>query len=286
MAEFTVVINTIRRSVDLVEKSLRSALAQGDSVRVILLDQNPEPLGLPEEVRSNPRFSHQYEPVPAVSQARNRAQVGADCEWIIFCDDDGYLAPDYLTALKARIAANPGIPIFAGGIRRTDNNEFYSKRHALGGDMRWFWNAKLLMGSNFCVRRDVFEKLGGFDEEFGAGARFGSSEETDFAWKAFFAKVPMMYAPELVVFHVPPFAGDPGGEAEKAYRYGIGKGALVRKWIRKGHFWPFLEVVEMFVLPSFRVLVSFLTRSQGIAGLQKAAIHGRWRGLFAKSGGC
>ena len=33
------------------------------------------------------------------------------------------------------------------------------------------------------IRRDAFDRLGGFDDLLGAGARFGSSEDNDFAWR-------------------------------------------------------------------------------------------------------
>ncbi|NDG86252.1 MAG: hypothetical protein EBX52_14585, partial [Proteobacteria bacterium] len=167
------------------------------------------------------------------------------------------------------------------GIRRIDTGEFYSKRHALGGDMRFFWNTKLLMGSNFCVNRRVFERLGKFDEEFGAGAPFGSSEETDFAWKAFFGREPMVFAPELVVFHVPPFAGEDRFERAKAYRYGYGKGRLVRKWLRKGHPVVLVEFFEMLVVPLLKMLPAVLRAGTRDLAIQGAALLGRIRGFLA-----
>lgn len=283
MFKITIITNTLRRPLALVEKSVRASLAQGD-VSVTLVDQNPEPLMFPEDIAANPRLQHQHAVVPSVSMARNQAGYDPSTEWLIFCDDDGYLKEDYLTLLKARIERHPEVEIFAGGIRRIDTDEFYSKRHAFGGDMRWFWNTKLLMGSNFVVRKSVFEELEKFDERFGAGAPFGSSEETDFAWKAFFAGKKMLYAPELVVFHVPPFSGPLSAEIEKARRYGFGKGCLVRKWLFKkgvmGSYWPLLELVEMLVVPAVRVLLSLVRARGEEIPIQWASLKGRWSGLF------
>jgi GT2 family glycosyltransferase len=283
MGTITIITNTLRRPLALVEKSVRASLDQGEAT-VILIDQNSEPLVFPPEVALHPKFQHQHVVVPSVSMARNRAQYASSTEWILFCDDDGYLKDDYLQLLLSRIAENPEIDIFAGGIRRTDTGEFYSKRHVLGGDMRKFWNAKLLMGSNFVVRRAVFEELQKFDERFGAGAPFGSSEETDFAWKAFFSGKRMLYAPELVVFHVPPFSGSLPAEIQKARRYGFGKGAMVRKWLFKkdvaGNTWPLLELVEMLVVPLIRIVFSFLLLRLNDARIQVSALIGRWKGFF------
>ena len=283
MFKITIITNTLRRPLALVEKSVRASLAQGD-VSVTLVDQNPEPLMFPEDIAANPRLQHQHAVVPSVSMARNQAGYDPSTEWLIFCDDDGYLKEDYLTLLRARIERHPGVDIFAGGIRRIDTGDFYSKRHALGGDMRWFWNTKLLMGSNFVVRKSVFEELEKFDERFGAGAPFGSSEETDFAWKAFFAGKKMLYAPELVVFHVPPFSGPLSAEIEKARRYGFGKGCLVRKWLFKkgvmGSYWPLLELVEMLVVPLAMVFFSAIFFRFVDAKIRWIGFMGRVEGFF------
>jgi len=283
MSEITVVTNTIRRPIELVEKSVRAALSQKPEVDVVLVDQNPVPLSFPKDVSDHPRFHHQHVPVPAVSMARNRAVLPADCQWIIFCDDDGYMDLNYLSALKAQISSTPEISIFAGVIRRIDTGEYYSRRHALGGNMKWFWNTKLLMGSNFCVKRAAFERLEKFDEDFGAGARHGSSEETDFAWNAFFNHESMVFTPELVVYHVPPFTGEPDGELQKAWRYGVGKGALVRKWLERGHFWPVFELVEMLLLPLLQGTLSILRFRIPDARLRFAGLRGRLIGLLGLS---
>jgi glycosyltransferase involved in cell wall biosynthesis len=196
----TIITNTIRRPIELVTKSVHASLSQNDSVLVILMDQNPKPLVFSESINSNPRFKQIHCQVPAVSMARNRAEYSKNTEWIVFCDDDGYLEDGYIQKLQQAIVENPEIEIFAGSIKRIDNGDFYSRRHALGGNMKWFWNSKLLMGSNFAIKRSVFEELGKFDENLGAGAKYGSSEETDLAWNAFFHHKKMKYFPELVVF--------------------------------------------------------------------------------------
>ena len=82
------------------------------------------------------------------------------------------------------------------------------------------------MGSNFVIKTSTFEKLGRFDESFGVGSYWGSSEETDFCWKAFFNKVPMEFFSELKVFHVPPFNESIKKGFVKSFNYGIGKGRI------------------------------------------------------------
>ena len=279
MPKLTIITNTIRRPLELVTQSLERSLGQDSHTSVVLIDQNAVSLQFMDLIEKNPRFSHIHCVVPAVSQARNRAVYSSDTDWLIFCDDDGYTDKNYLSVLQDCIEKNPTVDIFAGSIRRTDNDDFYSKRHAVGGSMKWFWNTKLLMGSNFVIKKSVFEELGKFDEKFGAGAVYGSGEETDLAWNAFFAHKKMLYVPELVVNHVPPFEGSAGLEVKKAFRYGVGKGALIRKWLLRGHLIVFYEFLEMLLVPLIKIPMNlFLFRFKEVA-IQFAAIAGRMMGL-------
>lgn len=247
---------------------------------MILMDQNTTPLIFPDEVANNSRFKHIHCQVPAVSMARNRAEYAVDTDWLIFCDDDGYLESGYTQKLLKLIQDFPDTDIFAGSIKRIDNRDYYSKRHAVGGNMEKFWNAKLLMGSNFVIKRSVFEQLGKFDERFGAGAAYGSSEETDLAWNAFFHQKKMRYSPELVVFHIPPFSGVLKVEVEKAFRYGYGKGKLVRKWLALGHWIVIFELVEMSAVPILKSILFLLAFRWKEFRIQSASLAGRWAGFL------
>ena len=275
-----VITNSIRRSLELVEKGLRASVAQAGIEAVIFVDQNETPLDLPEDLRRSTKLKIIHAVVPGVSQARNLA-VYPNVDWLVFCDDDGYMAPDYAMNLEKLILAHPEVDIFCGSIKRIDTGDFYSKRHAIGGDMSHFWNSKLLMGSNFCVKRTTFEALGKFDESFGAGAKYGSSEETDFAWNAFFNNRKMFYAQELVVYHVPPFAGQLKNEEIKAFAYGIGKGALVSKWlIKKSKAIVLFELLEMLTYPVVRSFYDLIKMDLSRIKINIFTFRGRIVGIF------
>ena len=279
--EFLIISNSIRRSKALVERNLKASLAQGEDAHVLFIDQNPTPMDLDAELKTSPRIKILHAQVPSVSAARNLSQIPESVKWIIFCDDDGYLDKDYLSLLKNKIASHPEVEIFAGSIRRTDNQDFYSKRHGLGGDLNRFLFSKLLMGSNFVTTRSAFERLKRFDPRFGAGAKWGSGEETDFAWKAFFAKVKMLYSPELVVFHIPPHEGNFIPEFKKSFRYGVGKGALVCKWLleeKRGTV--LMEMVEMLLLPFVRGILDLIRFRFRALALQFSSAVGRVYGLL------
>lgn len=280
--KYIIATNTINRPAELVARSLTSSLNQKNKpLKVILIDQNKTELELPERITGNPIFERQKSDKKSVSAARNCLQIPEDTEWIFFCDDDGYPCENYSEILQNLIEQNPQLKIFAGSIVRDDTNEFYSLRHKKGGSLKFFRNTKNLMGSNFVVHKDIFNQLGRFDETFGAGSYFGSGEETDFCWKAFFNKIPMEFFPELIVYHVPPFNESLKKGFRKSFKYGIGKGALVWKWlILKQKPIVLYEFFEMFFVPFLQFFRALIKLNPSFVLTNLAALAGRLYGLI------
>lgn len=279
---YIIVTNTYKRSLDLVVRSLRASLQQKiKPVKVFLIDQNTHELNLPDDLVSNEHFLRITTNKKSVSAARNSFVIPENVEWIFFCDDDGYPCEDYSEKMEKIISNNPSLEIIAGSIVREDNNEFYTLRHKKGGSMKHFRYTKNLMGSNFIVKAKTFVKLGRFDEDFGVGSYWRSSEETDFCWKAYFAGIKMEYFPELKVYHIPPFNLSVKKGFTKAFDYGVGKGALVYKWlIKEKQFKVLFELIEMFVVPVIQsVRAIFIFKPQLIL-TNIAAITGRVYGFL------
>jgi GT2 family glycosyltransferase len=249
--------------------------------KIFLIDQNNESLKLTNELLSNPLLVKTKTNKKSVSAARNTLIVPENTEWIFFCDDDGYPCEDYSEKLNKIILDNRDLDILAGSIVREDNNEYYTLRHKNGGSLKKFRNTKNLMGSNFVVKASVFDELGRFDESFGAGSILGSSEETDFCWKAFFSKKKIEYFPELIVYHIPPFNESIKDGFNKSFQYGIGKGALVSKWLIKMKK-PIViyELMEMMIVPFIQSFRGLVTLKFGLIATNIAALAGRFYGLI------
>lgn len=279
---YIVVTNTRNRSLSLVELSISASLNQKTKpYKVYLIDQNITKLILSETITSNPLFQQLRVSHKSVSSARNSVKIPEKVEWIFFCDDDGYACEDYSEILEDLIIKNSKMEIFAGSIIREDTNEFYSLRHKKGGSLSKFRNTKNLMGSNFIIKVSTFEKLERFDENFGVGSYWGSSEETDFCWKAYFNKVPMEFFPQLKVYHLPPFNESIKEGFSKSFKYGIGKGALVYKWlIKKGKLVVIYELGEMLIVPFIVSILGIIKLKPQLVATNFAAIVGRIFGFF------
>lgn len=278
---YIIVTNTYKRPPHLVNRSLKASLSQKiKPVKIILIDQNEIPVTLDKEIMLSPVFERRCVKMKSVSSARNSLIIPEDTDWIFFCDDDGYPCENYSEILENLINSNKYLQIFAGSIVRDDNHQYYSLRHKKGGSLKYFRNTKNLMGSNFIVKAEVFDKLGRFDENFGAGSYFGSSEETDFCWKAFFNGIKMEYFPELIVYHVPPFNESLHKGFKKSFYYGVGKGALVWKWLRKGKMIVFYEFFEMLIVPFIQSIKGLVTLNPSLVLTNFAGLTGRIYGIF------
>lgn len=276
------VVNTINRPSYLVERCLAALLSQRiEPKSVVLIDQNKKALNISEAISLNPLFERKKVEFNSVSAARNTLVIPEGAEWIFFCDDDGYPCNDYSEKLQKIISENPSLEILAGSIVREDNKEFYTLRHKKGGSLKHFRNTKNLMGSNFVVKAKVFNELGRFDKDFGAGSLWGSSEETDFCWKAYFAGKNMKFFPELIVYHVPPFNESIKKGFNKAFKYGIGKGALVSKWLfKKKKIKVLYELAEMIIVPFIQSFLGLFTLKFGLIATNFAALAGRIYGMI------
>jgi len=279
---YIIVVNTYNRPIELVQRCLQACLIQKiPPQKINLIDQNDEELNLPVEILTNHLIIRTRTNKKSVSAARNTITIPENTDWIFFCDDDGFPCDDYSEKLKNIILENSTVDILAGSIVREDNKEFYTLRHKKGGNFKSFRYTKNLMGSNFVIKVKVFDELGRFDEKFGAGSMWGSSEETDFCWKAYFAGKNMGFFPELIVYHVPPFSESFNAGFHKAFIYGIGKGALVSKWLFEKHeFKVTYELLEMISVPFIQSFRGLFTFRFGLIATNFAALSGRLYGMI------
>jgi hypothetical protein len=277
---YVIVTNTINRSVDLVSRNLLASLSQRPAPKkVVLIDQNEQPLNFEGGIANNPLLHHITVRVPSVSAARN-SMPNIDVDWIVFCDDDGYMDLSYAQLLSELLIVEPSLDVVAGSIIRDDTFDYYSRWQKLGGNLNLFRNSKLLMGSNFVVRKSIFEELNGFDTAYGAGAYWGSSEETDFCWNAQFSNKELYYEPSLKVYHVKPYAGTFLHSLKKAYFYGVGRGALVHKWcVRKRKLIVLTELMQMLLIPVGQCLKSLITLKWHYCLIHLATLLGRINGF-------
>lgn len=148
------------------------------------------------------------EPQPGKCAAQNTAIRTARGDILAFFDDDVTVTPDWLTA-AARFFQEAGLDAMQGPIlvppEMQANEDFRRAQHKFRTinfvqyrpDLK---EIKTLTGANMAIRREVFARIGLFNEELGPG-RSGISEDVEFARRLVDAGGRIGYEPKAGVYH-------------------------------------------------------------------------------------
>lgn len=177
-----------------------------------------------------------HEPRPGLSAARNAALRSTPADVIAFTDDDCLPQADWLLQLCAHFSAAGAAQVVGGRVELHDPADLPITINTSTEARlieRPSMNLTSIMGCNFAFRREVVERIGVFDEQLGAGARFISAEDTDFLYRVLKGGFRLAYDPRIAVRH------NHGRRTEadrtKLMRgYAIGRGAMYCKhWLAK-----------------------------------------------------
>jgi glycosyltransferase involved in cell wall biosynthesis len=113
--------------------------------------------------------------VPGINHARNRGVQESSGDFLLFCDCDDEVAPDWLRQMDGAVENGAvmvgGQLIESGSTRELGASDVYP----LYGDFGYLlWPA----GANCGFAREVYTAVGPFDESFRGGC-----DETDFFWR-------------------------------------------------------------------------------------------------------
>jgi len=149
---------------------------------------------------------------------RNSGATHARGEWLAFTDDDCVPEPGWLAAF---VAAAPDSDLLEGQTtcREGIHSPLLEAPLNLNGGNLW--------SCNMMVRRDAFERLAGFDEDF----LLLGCEDLDFATRAKRAKLRIRFTPDAQVDH-PPRMRPLGWQA------GLRWQGRVMVWYKEGNLTP------------------------------------------------
>jgi GT2 family glycosyltransferase len=148
------------------------------------------------------------EPIPGKSRMLNRAVTLAKGDILAFLDDDVVVDHSWLKALET-FFQNSENQAGQGRIglcsTECDDPEVQKllQRYRTIPQLNYDQNVETvhsLNGANVFMRRNVFNRVGGFDERLGPGAS-GTSEDVDLARRLIRAGASIGYARQCVVYH-------------------------------------------------------------------------------------
>lgn len=226
---------------------------------LVIVDQNRDErlCSLIEEYGSRFPLSH-LKSAPGLSRARNAGLRHISGDVVGFPDDDCWYPPTLLAEVARRVCDGTG----RGGIAVLMD---YGCSRAL---LRRRWPRRvtrlnvwaLCLSCNLFFSRDVVSRVGDFDESLGlgAGTRWGSGEDTDFALRAISAGCALYFDPRICVKHPPLGRSAHEHDVRKARSYANGMGRVLRQ-----HGYPYWYFVYRLGRP--------------LAGVASAAVMGEWR---------
>lgn len=218
-ASVSVVVCTLDRPEALARCLAALARQSQPPGEIVVVDNAPASGATRRGVAEVPGVRYVAEPRRGLSAARNAGIRATTGRLAAFTDDDVEVHPDWVARLSAAFA-DPSVDAATGLVLpaalETEAQRRFQRSDAGFGwgyrprrfDAAFFAAARgrgvptweVGAGANMAFRREVFDRLGGFDERLGAGAS-GCSEDSELWYRILAEGGACRYEPAAVVFH-------------------------------------------------------------------------------------
>jgi glycosyltransferase involved in cell wall biosynthesis len=252
------------------------------SFEVIVIDQSSEPYTRIRDARLHVHHS----PTRGKSAALNAGMTRASGRLFAFTDDDCTVYPDWLTRGHGHLETRPEVDLIYGALLAIPHNPSLwfvpifspGRLEVVSGAERARYRGGA--GANMFARRELFERIGGFDDAIGPGAPFRSCEEYDIYYRALRAGAKVLRDPENPVLHWGKRAHSDGSSQRLLRDYQYGEGAVLAKHVRSGDLVALrLSLTIMLRELGIRILSSLLHRDRAGIDLVADWLSGFGRGL-------
>lgn len=212
---------------------------------------------------------------------------GADAVFVV--NNDVVVPPGQLALLMDALERNPGVGVVgprvlyaqdptrvwaAGGMLTYRQNLTTLLGHGAPDGPRWRADAEVsyVPGCAMLVRREVFERVGRFDEAF-----FMYTEDVDFCLRAACAGWRSRVVGEARALHAASTSTGGGYNPRRKYMMGVNSVWFLRRWAGPGQWARFL-VFDVGTLPFLWLAGLFRGRSKSVV----AKAVGIWHGLLGR----
>lgn len=207
--------------IDSLIQSIIDALQRAESnicAEFILVDQSEDRIDRCFHTSDRLHLIHIRSPARGLSLNRNIGLDKASGDWIMLMDSDCLMSGDYFRNFIELKQAHPEINHFIGRI--LDPCYFKPLFRGWPCTSRRIWKPMLWYFATSV--NSIFKPNDGsqrFDEHFGLGARYGSSEDIDFFLRL---KTRRLYTPKLMTLHPDIFQAKLPARKIDSYSYGFG----------------------------------------------------------------
>jgi GT2 family glycosyltransferase len=224
------------------------------SLEILVVDNAPEDRRTRSVLetcsREDERVRYVAEPLPGSSVARNRGIREAAGEILAFTDDDVVLDADWLHWMVEPFVTDGRVGVVTGLVLparlETFEQRWFEEVSGFGKGFEPrvfdldehraherllypYWGGVFGSGNSMAFRRDVLERIGGFDPALGAGSRALSGADVESFSHAIIAGSRLAYEPRAVCWH--DHRADPAAMDRQMFSYGVGLTAILTKWL-------------------------------------------------------
>lgn len=137
----------------------------GKAIEIIVVDNNSSD-ATKEIVERYPAVKYLFEPVKGITRARQRGYIGSTGDILAFVDADTHPPKGWIEQIWAQFAKHEKLACLSGpysfydlsGIRNMISSGWFVAARPL-----FRITGYMIVGGNFAIRRDVLEKMEGFD---------------------------------------------------------------------------------------------------------------------------
>ena len=138
-----------------------------DAMEVVVVDNNSTD-GTKAVVARYPGVKYAFEPEKGITRARQRGFTASTGDILAYVDADTHPPAGWIGQIWDQFGRNPDLACLSGpysfydlsGIRNRISTGWFVAARPLYGV-----TGHMMVGGNFAIRRDVLEKMGGFDEK-------------------------------------------------------------------------------------------------------------------------
>jgi GT2 family glycosyltransferase len=187
--------------------SLAALAPPSDEILIVDQSKDDATACLLRETNSLAGLRYFRQQATGLSRARNLGAAEAAGDILAFTDDDCEVAPDFIAAIRTVVDRIPEAGVFFGQVDPGSHDATRGLVPSSGRDDDFVARSTSDhlqlggMGACMVVRRECLMRLGGFDIQLGAGARFPAAEETDIALRALGQGIPVVESPVMRVTH-------------------------------------------------------------------------------------
>lgn len=228
-------------------------------------DDDATAIAIQPHIQADTRVKYLRVAPQGSSAARNQGVALGVAPFVLFTDDDCRVAPEWIDEMLDELA-NPQTWAVFGRIL-PDTDELLDELNSTKGI--WLalkdsptrqvyannrFNLGFGHGASMGFHRNQYERLGGFDEMLGVGARFRSWPERDVGYRILAAGGQIVYTPKALVYHRHWRTWD--GVQNTLRNYAIGTGAAIGKYVRCGDWRAWFMLVEWILDQGVRPMIS------------------------------